>query len=374
MNIDQGRYGDYFSDENQSGISPNKPNSDAWICPSCETVNYEETCEVCGFSKPSEDENSHVHKNKKTRVKRSVITTIVIVSLLIVGFFTVHFWTEGSCTEDSHCKLCGKIRTTAPGHQWNNATCTSAKTCKVCGEIEGAPRAHNWRVATCVDPKTCRDCGKTSGTALTHSWQEATCTQPATCIRCGLTTGTNSHTWTSNSTDVRKTCSLCLKQVEFFYSPQDGELLAWTEYEMVNYKPINPVSYSAGDEKRIDWEDITEGEVFQGASGEGVHLFYVKGKIYYFDLVDRKIDENIAYNLAIVGSRYTSVTRYLWEEDDVLLSVDLAVDYINELMSYPIPDIVGWAIAAFDADGTQYVIVRILDSDKVYAVRSNWKN
>lgn len=325
----------------------------------------------------SVDRSPEMKPKKPSNKRRTFLrlrAVVIFAVLLLIGYYSVHFWTDGSCTEDSFCTLCGKIRTTAPGHQWNKATCTNAKYCEECGETEGTPLAHNWKAATCTELKTCRDCGKTEGTVLEHDWQVATCTQPATCVRCGLTTGTNSHTWTENSTDVLKKCSLCMKQVEFFHNPLDGELLAWTEYEMVNNQKTNPVSYSARDEKRIDWEALTEGDDFQGASGDGVHLFYVKGKIYYFDRGNHKIDRDIAYNLAVVGSRYTKVTQYLWEEDDELLKVQLAVDGESiGGITYPIPDIVGYAYAVFDADGTPYVIVRVSDTDKVYAIKSNWK-
>lgn len=65
-NQNQGRFGDNFSKENQRGIDRDKVNSDAWICPNCETVNYEAACEVCGFSKPSEGDNSHTHQRENS--------------------------------------------------------------------------------------------------------------------------------------------------------------------------------------------------------------------------------------------------------------------------------------------------------------------
>lgn len=309
---------------------------------------------------------SHPHKRK---LSSGLKVVAAVLALLVITFFFVHFWTDGSCTEDSFCKLCGKIRTTAPGHQWNNATCTNAKYCEECGETEGTPLAHNWKAATCTELKTCRDCGKTEGTVLEHDWQAATCTQPATCVRCGLTTGTNSHTWTENSTDVLKKCSLCMKQVEFFHNPLDGELLAWTEYEMINNRPANPVTYVVHDEEWVDWALIREGDI-EISRSDKLRLLYVNDKIYYYVLRYCEIDDDIAYNLAITGRRYVNATRYMWETNKEFLHVDLTVDDPELIWGRTI----GSAYAVFDADGSQYVIVRIYDSDKVYAVRSNWKN
>lgn len=71
----QGRYGDNFSQEDQSGNSQNKPNSDVWICPNCETVNVDTLCQICGQKKPI----------TKRKPKRGFIILIGLVVLFFIG-------------------------------------------------------------------------------------------------------------------------------------------------------------------------------------------------------------------------------------------------------------------------------------------------
>lgn len=96
----------------------------------------------------------------------ALCAVILLAAALAVCYFTVHFWDDGSCTTAVSCKLCGKIRDSAPGHDWTKATCTEAKTCRVCGKVSGDPLDHNWAEATYTDPMTCRLCGLTQGESL----------------------------------------------------------------------------------------------------------------------------------------------------------------------------------------------------------------
>lgn len=218
---DQGRYGDNFSQEYQSGNSRIKPNGDGWICPCCETVNYETTCEVCGFSKPSVDETTHVQKCGKKHANSSLIAAAVVAALLVVGFFTVHFWTEGTCTEDSVCKLCGKIRVSAPGHQWKNATCTSAKLCSVCGETQGQALGHNWADASCTAPQTCLLCGITNGNALPHNAVPTEKLYLGVCSICG------------NEVNMQRKSPILATFEGGAVIDASGNLWIWDEYDSV---------------------------------------------------------------------------------------------------------------------------------------------
>lgn len=140
----------------------------------------------------------------------ALIAIGVVAVLLVVGFFFIHFWTEGSCTVSPVCKLCGKVKEVAPGHQWEEATCHTPRTCSVCGEENGVPLTHNWQLPTCDTPQTCALCGDTEGLPLGHDWQEASCTAPKTCTVCGATDGEVApHAWVDATYVAPKTCSVC---------------------------------------------------------------------------------------------------------------------------------------------------------------------
>lgn len=96
----------------------------------------------------------------------ALCAVILAAAVLAACYFTVHVWDSGSCTAAVSCKICGKIRDSAPGHDWISATCTQAKTCQVCGKVSGGPLDHNWAEATYTDPKTCTLCGLTQGESL----------------------------------------------------------------------------------------------------------------------------------------------------------------------------------------------------------------
>ena len=274
---DQGRYGDNFSQENQSGNSQNKPTGDAWICPSCETVNYGATCEVCGFSKPSEDENSHVQQNKKTRASRSLIAAAVVAALLVVGFFTVHFWTEGTCTEDSVCKLCGKIRVSAPGHQWKNATCTSAKLCSVCGETQGQALGHNWEAASCTVPQTCLLCGITNGNALPHNAVPTEKLYVGECSTCG------------NIVNMQRSSAICTTDDVGAVIDSSGQLWVWTEDDKIAFQTeIKDVVSLAS-----DWYGACHNIVFLKKDG-------TLGYIYYNEIDETFSDEIVLQTPAVM--------------------------------------------------------------------------
>lgn len=307
-------------------------------------------------------------------MKKFWVTLLSIVTVLSVfsgcSLFCSHEWENASCTAPKRCKLCGKTEGGILDHSWGMATCTAPETCQVCGKTEGTSLAHDWTEATCTAPKTCQVCGKTEGKALPHNWTEATCTLPATCRECGQTTGPEPrHSWTNDSADLIKTCSVCLKQVEFFYSPQNAELLAWTEYEIIQNVPTNPVSYSARDKERIDWELTEDTKKLQIQTLDGVKLFYINNKMYYLDINYCEMDQYIAKKLAIAASRYVSVRSYSWS-DQLDVTLKDGDDYLYS-------NIIGSAFAAFDISGSQYVIVRkYSEADgggDAYAFRYNWK-
>lgn len=132
-----------------------------------------------------------VQKERRRRKKAGVFAAFCLIMIsAVVGFMNIHFWTEGSCTEPVKCKLCGKIKSDAPGHQWVEATCTAPRYCDVCGETSGEALGHRWVEATCTSAKYCSVCGELAGAPLGHQWENATYDTPKHCIRCGLTEGT----------------------------------------------------------------------------------------------------------------------------------------------------------------------------------------
>lgn len=187
----------------------------------------EETVDSGFVPKPSEDSENvdrtvsprfpaktdDAAKTKAASMKkrgRNLLLPVAAVILLIIGYFTVHIWTDASCTEAPVCKICGKTRSSIPGHKWKDATCTAPKTCEVCGLKSGEAAGHQWSSATCTVSKTCEVCGQESGEATGHQWSAATCTAPATCEVCGLESGAAAgHQWVEATYFAPKTCSVC---------------------------------------------------------------------------------------------------------------------------------------------------------------------
>lgn len=334
----QGRYGDSFSQEDQSGNSQNKPNGGAWICPICETVNYEEACEVCGFSKPSEEDNSHVQK--KTRAGRSLIAVVVVAALLVVGFFTVHFWTEGTCTEDSVCKLCGKIRVSAPGHQWKNATSTNASICTVCGETQGQALGHNWADASCTAPQTCLLCGITNGNVLSHNAIPTEKLYLGVCSTCG------------NEVNMQRTVPVCTTDDVGAVIDSIGQLWVWTEDDKIAYQTeIKEVVSLAS-----DWYGACHNIVFLKKDG-------TLGYIYYNE-IDETFSDEIALQTPSVMTHVVMDGNRLFalDQDGYVYQYVLNFDsYADPLKWESLPPIADLQIH-YGGDGTTY-FARSIDGD-----------
>lgn len=134
------------------------------------------------------------------------------ILLLLIGYRTIHFWTDASCTEAAVCKLCGKERAAASGHNWKVATCEKPRTCKKCGVTDGKALGHQWTAADCQSAAVCAVCGEKSGNKADHQWIPATCTAPQTCVACGEVSGTAlGHQWQDATYDAPKTCTRCGK-------------------------------------------------------------------------------------------------------------------------------------------------------------------
>ncbi len=161
---------------------------------------------------PSDSDDLSEDQGKEKRKSKPIlwIALGLLVLLAIIGFFTIHIWSEATCTTPETCKICGKERTPALGHNWASATCMNPQTCTRCGETRGSVVDHNWAEATCTSPQTCIWCGETRGSALDHSWAKATCTNPQTCTRCGETRGSAlDHNWAEATCTSPQTCTRC---------------------------------------------------------------------------------------------------------------------------------------------------------------------
>lgn len=145
---------------------------------------------------------------KKNLGLLSAVAAVMV--LLVIGYFTIHIWSDGSCTEAAVCKLCGKERASAGGHDWSEESCTQPRTCKKCFATDGIASGHDWQFLSCTEPYTCSICGAVNGTAPGHFWSEGSCESPAFCVVCGLQSeASENHHWMYATCTEPRYCMIC---------------------------------------------------------------------------------------------------------------------------------------------------------------------
>ncbi len=220
------------------------------------TVTSESTA-PSDFAAPSESEAGSKNQGKKKRKSKAILwialgLVVLLAIVAVIAFFTIHIWSEADCTMPATCKICGKERTPALGHNWASATCTKPQTCTRCGKTWGSALDHNWAEATCTSPQTCTRCGEARGNALDHNWAEATCTSPKTCTRCGKTSGSAlDHNWADATCTNPKTCTRCGKT--------SGIALdhSWADATCTSPKTCTRCGKTSGSPLDHNWADAT---------------------------------------------------------------------------------------------------------------------
>ena len=94
--------------------------------------------------------------------------------------------TELSCTKGDWCRGCGLKFTLPKGHLLNQLSCVVGGKCKTCGEwIERDKNIHNYTAVSCTEDSVCVDCGKVRQVAPGHNYTAVSCTKDSYCTRCG---------------------------------------------------------------------------------------------------------------------------------------------------------------------------------------------
>ncbi len=127
-----------------------------------------------------------------------------ILALLAAAYFLIHIWEPATCTEAEVCKICGKTRTEALGHDWGEWTVVTEPTCTEAGLEQRICRADESHIETREIPAT------------GHTWKDATCTEPSVCTVCGAESegpighkwGEPTYTWSEDNSEVtaKRTC------------------------------------------------------------------------------------------------------------------------------------------------------------------------
>ena len=190
-----------------------------------------------------ENQTRKRRKREKPNVRSRVwlLLTSGIVAIMLALFFCVHIWTPGSCTEPIKCRLCGKIKTDAPGHKWVEATCQEARYCKVCGKISGLPLGHQWKEATADTPKRCSRCGLEDGSPLLVSKTETTAEYSAS---VGDILILGHYEQDGDSFNGKESIEWCVLEI------QDGRAL------LISTKGLDTQPFDA-QYRRIVWENST---------------------------------------------------------------------------------------------------------------------
>ena len=177
------------------------------------------------------------------------------------------------------------------------------------------------------------------------------------------------HEWTEKSSSkTLKVCKVCKKGFEYYKNPEDGEVIAWTEYVLTEEgKRSQPVSHYADSDKVVEW--VKDGEVQFYENTEGTpDMYYVNGKIYYYIPYAYKTSKSTVKKLAQAARKKVSFSQYAWGEGNW--------DNISLMGKDGWFDIKGDAWAAVDASGTKYVIVHKYETEKspekYYAVKASW--
>ena len=77
-----------------------------------------------------------------------------LLALLLIAFFTIHSWKPATCTEPETCRICGKTRGEALGHDWGEWTVVSEPTCTEGGLWQRICANDPSHVETEADPAT----------------------------------------------------------------------------------------------------------------------------------------------------------------------------------------------------------------------------
>ncbi len=127
---------------------------------------------------------------KPRRKAWPILVGLALLALLAVGFFTVHIWTPATCETAEKCRICGKPRGEALGHDWGEWSVVTEPSCteagleqRICAndpshiETREIPATgHTWKDATCTEPSVCTVCGAESDGPIGHDWGEPTYT------------------------------------------------------------------------------------------------------------------------------------------------------------------------------------------------------
>ncbi len=179
-----------------------------------------------------------------------------LVALFVIGFFTIHIWEPATCTEAEICRICGKTRTEALGHDWGEWTVVTAPTCTEAGLEQRICRADESHVETREIPAT------------GHTWKDATCTEPSVCTVCGEESegpighkwGEPTYTWSADNSEVtaKRTCENDSDHVETETASTTSEVTTpatCIEKGMTTYTAV--FSNSAFSEQTKTVEDVS---------------------------------------------------------------------------------------------------------------------
>lgn len=117
------------------------------------------------------------------------ICAVALLSAAAIIYSSYHVYSEATCTEPAKCKICGKVKGKAAGHDWVDPTCEEDGYCARCNKKGEAALGHDWVDPTCEEDGYCARCNKKGEAALGHDWIAATYDTPKTCSRCGKTEG-----------------------------------------------------------------------------------------------------------------------------------------------------------------------------------------
>ena len=92
--MNQGRYGEEKYKEGYADQGSYGAQAESWVCPTCETVNTQDKCVVCGYQKEHKVDNVKSEKKKRSRFVWAIAACLMAVVFLALSIMSKRSVTE----------------------------------------------------------------------------------------------------------------------------------------------------------------------------------------------------------------------------------------------------------------------------------------